>query len=797
MRILSRLPLALLLFCQLTSAATLSLMPMPQKLERLPGSLSLNNGFCVTFQGYQSARLQLTAQRLTQRLQKQTGLAINCRSHKNSPAKLIIHTKNKTKLVPALSVNESYQLSVTSKKASLTADTTYGVIRGVETLLQLVSSEENSYFIPAVNILDYPRFPWRGILIDSARHFISPAAIKRQLNGMAAAKYNVFHWHLTDDQGWRIESKRFPKLHELASDGLYYSQNDIHEIVSHAHNLGIRVIPEIDMPGHAGAIAVAYPEYISAPGPYQMERSWGIHKYTLNPSDEKVYAFIDELISEISTLFPDEYIHIGGDEVEPSQWNANPSIRRFMQNNNLTDHHALQAHFNRRVEKILYKHKRKMVGWDEIFHPELPKSIVIQSWRGPDSLAHSAATGYQGILSTGYYLDQPQPAAYHYRNDPIPEHAAIDDSPSTDETWSSWSFNMPRKKGSPVTGSFTLITNDSKHRGFIDLAKKSRRKCNAIATHNGITSFWLDTWMGKTTFKVVISGNNLKGYAIVGNAQYPITGTQISGSNMPGTTPPHNKWPNKLSNNQASLVLGGEAALWSELVDDAVIDLRLWPRAFVIGERLWSNRNIRDENDMYRRMDAIEEWSVTSVGLQHKAQSNQGMLALTNGHSTQPLQILAEAIEQAQYYHRHHEKYLADNYSQLEPLNRFADTLPSESLQSRQLSNWIQKILLQPKQAKLQLPVKKLLKRWQNNHKPLMKLISKNVSLTNLQQIGGKVQQVSGIGLQCLDLLMTNKKMTQQQIKNSKAALLKAQQIDNEMVVAAAYPIENLLQACQ
>ncbi len=245
--------------------------------------------------------------------------------------------------------------------------------------------------------------------------------IKRQIDGIAAARMNVLHWHLTDDQGWRFASSRYPQLQQNASDGLFYTQEEMRDVVQYAAERGVRVVPELDFPGHASALAVAMPELISAPGPYRMERGWGVFKPLLDPSNEQVYQVIDALIGEVAAIFPDPYVHIGGDEVDPSQWQASSRIQQFMHDRGLADSHALQAYFNQRLEKILEKHQRHMVGWDEIAHPDLPHSILIQSWQGQDALGTVAKNGYRGILSTGFYLDQPQPASYHYRNEIYPQ----------------------------------------------------------------------------------------------------------------------------------------------------------------------------------------------------------------------------------------------------------------------------------------------------------------------------------------------------------------------------------------
>ena len=272
---------------------------------------------------------------------------------------------------------------------------------------------------PQLLFEDQPRFSWRGLMIDVSRHFIPLDVLKRNLDGMAAVKLNVFHWHLSDDQGFRVESQKFPKLQELGSDGLYYTQAEVRDLIAYAHDRGIRVVPEFDMPGHSTAWFVGYPELASAPGPYQIERKWGVFDPAMDPTQERTYKFLDTFIGEMAKLFPDQYFHIGGDEVNGKQWDANPNIQAFMRAHGMKNNQDLQAYFNTRVQKIVSKHGKTMVGWDEILRPDLPKDIVVQSWRGQDSLAAAAKLGYRGLLSFGYYVDLNWPASRHYAVDPI------------------------------------------------------------------------------------------------------------------------------------------------------------------------------------------------------------------------------------------------------------------------------------------------------------------------------------------------------------------------------------------
>ena len=277
----------------------------------------------------------------------------------------------------------------------------------------------------ALKIEDKPRFVWRGLMIDVGRHFMPLDVLKRNLDGMEAVKMNVFHWHLSDNQGFRTESKKLPKLHEMGSDGLYYTQAETRELIEYARDRGIRVVPEFDVPGHATSWFVGYPELASAPGPYAVENRWGILDAEMNPANEETYRFLDKFIGEMAELFPDEYFHIGGDEVKGKQWDANPEIQKFMREHKFTTHRELQEYFNARIEKILIKHHKKMIGWDEVLSPSLPKDIVIQSWRGQKSLAEAAKQGYRGLLSFGYYLDLMHSASQHYGVDPLSDEAGM------------------------------------------------------------------------------------------------------------------------------------------------------------------------------------------------------------------------------------------------------------------------------------------------------------------------------------------------------------------------------------
>ena len=411
-----------LLFFLVTVAAAASdnhLMPQPMSINVQDGRLPLNSSFRVGVVGYDDPQLQSAANRFIDQLSVRTGIPLLKSISRDADATLVLECGHPGERVQSLHADESYYLQATSKQAVIKAATPIGILRGLATFMQLVALEAQGFAVPAVTIHDEPRFPWRGLMIDVSRRWIPAEIVKRNLDAMAAVKLNVFHWHLTDDQGFRIESRKFPKLHQMGSDGNYYSQQEAREIVEYARERGIRVVPEFDMPGHSSSWFVGYPELASAPGPFAMERELGIRDAAMDPTREEVYKFIDEFIEEMAAIFPDEYLHIGGDEVNGKQWAANAQIQAFMRAHDMKNHHDLQVYFNQRLLKILQKHHKKMIGWDEVLHPQLPKDIVVQSWRGQGSLAQAARQGYMGILSTGYYLDLMEHASASYAVDPL------------------------------------------------------------------------------------------------------------------------------------------------------------------------------------------------------------------------------------------------------------------------------------------------------------------------------------------------------------------------------------------
>ena len=411
-------------FGQLQAQNVLGVMPWPASMEKANGQFRIDQSFRLSIEGPASMELNKYAGRFISRLASRTGLFLLSNTPETGGGgNLKVIYEESVEL--AVDVDETYVLDINNEGVTLKSRTQIGAMRGLETLLQLLSVGKDGYYFPAYTITDEPRYAWRGLLMDVCRHWMPIDVVLRNLDAMAAVKMNVLHLHLTEDQGFRIESKVYPKLHELGSDGNYFSQEEISQIVKYAADRGIRVVPEFDIPGHTTSWFVGHPELASAPGPYSIERKFGVHNPTMDPTKEYTYNFLDKFLTEMAALFPDEYMHIGGDENNGKQWDANEDITKFKEANGLANNHELQAYFNGRIATILTNLDKRMVGWDEIANEDLPKSIVIQSWRGKQALIDAAENGYDVLLSNGYYIDLAQPASYHYLNDPISEDAEL------------------------------------------------------------------------------------------------------------------------------------------------------------------------------------------------------------------------------------------------------------------------------------------------------------------------------------------------------------------------------------
>jgi hexosaminidase len=574
---LKALPLAALLTASVQPAfAQPALMPLPASAAWSPGALKLDGAFAIDAGGCRDTNTGAAAERFQHDAAALTGMALAGRP---GPALRILCRPGAA---------ESYRLKVTAEGVSLDADGPLGVLRGLATLRQLIEVNPPGAALPFVAIDDAPRFVWRGVMIDTARHFMTVETVKRQIDAMERVKLNVLHFHLSDDQGFRVESKRYPKL-QATGDGRHYTQAEIRELVTYAAERGVRIVPEFDVPGHTRAMAEAYPQFALAP--LKPANALAAMDRALDPTNEETYRFLDVLFGEMSGLFPDAYFHAGGDEVSDAVWLDHPQVQTFMQAKGLGSKQALEGYFHIRVAAILKKHGKTMIGWEEVAAiGAAPKDVVIQAWQTSNATAEVTAKGHRTIVSAGYYLDLLNPAAFHYAFDPL----------------------------------------DTSTAGLTPAEAEKGRKLSPI-----MAAILTDALVAKP---------------------------------LPPLTP-----------EQEKLVLGGEAPLWAEIVTDEVIDARLWPRAAVLAERFWSPRTVRDTDDLYRRLPAIQD-QLRVQGLRDEANRARMAARLAPGQSEPVMTLLDLVGPTRNMAHDHRILAMLRGQKIVQHLNGLADAAPVDSL---------------------------------------------------------------------------------------------------------------------
>jgi len=380
----------------------LPLIPMPATVERTPGYFALRRGMPLVVR---STRPQaLGAARYFQQLVGD--LHLDLRVDAPEPVAAIVFELDPNLPVRGDNGDEGYELSVSRERVRVVARSARGLFYGGITLWQLISA--NTAQIPAVAISDHPRFAWRGLLLDSARHFQSPEFVKRFIDQMAQHKLNVLHWHLTDDQGWRIQIRKYPLLTEIGAwrtppgggrrYGGYYTQDEIRDIVRYAAERCVTIVPEIETPGHAQAAIASYPQFgVTGKNP-GVSHDWGINTYLYNV-DESTFGFLQDVLDEVMELFPSTYIHVGGDEAAKDQWQASARVQQRMRELGLKDEAALQGWFTARIGKYLAAHGRKLIGWDDILEGGVPADATVMSWRGAQGAIDAAKQGHDVIMA--------------------------------------------------------------------------------------------------------------------------------------------------------------------------------------------------------------------------------------------------------------------------------------------------------------------------------------------------------------------------------------------------------------
>lgn len=535
--------------------------------------------------------------------------------------------------VARLHEDESYRMSITPTLISITASTDIGAVRACATLVQMLRVRAGKYEVPCAVIEDTPRYAWRGLSLDIARHFLSPDHIKRTIEGMTLVKLNVLHLHLSDDQGFRMESQVYPRLHQFGADGQYVTQEQMRDLIRFCDERGIRVVPEFDVPGHSASWLAGHPELgvpLQAEG--AMHRKFGRNAPLMAPSRDTLYTFLEQFFTEMTRLFPDEYFHIGGDEVFGKQWKDSEEIQEWMKREGLKSKDEAQKFFNKKILATLTRLNKKMIGWDEIFQPGLPSNIAIQSWQGNKALLRGAKEGYDVLLSGGYYLDLHFKASVHYGVDPMPDSA-------------------------------------------------------------------------------------------------------------------------KLTASERKRILGGEATIWTEMMTPENVDSRVWPRLAVVAERLWSPVNIRDTNDMYRRLDGISSRLEEDYKLTHRTNYALSLRRLTNGYEIAPLKTLADICEPIKEYKRQSAIY--NDYTVFYPLTHLVDATRADAPEARNVMITVRRFIKDRNRIDYRI-LMSLFAQWAQSPRDMEFLILKSPRLQSLQDLANNVGALGVLGMQAIDALMNS-----------------------------------------
>lgn len=428
--------------CSQNKAQEVMIIPQPQQVEKLDGGFKLKPTTQIIYQ----PMLENESSLLVEYINKQTGMQLKSTNSKLISNSILLEIDNE------IANNEGYILEVEKNQVVIKGKTAAGVFYGIQSLMQLIpSNSKGSTVIQAVKIIDEPRFVYRGMHLDVCRHFFDVAFIKKMLNAMAVHKLNRFHWHLTEDQGWRIEIDQYPELTQIgawrnstlighASDkperfdsiryGGFYTKDQIKEVIEYAAKLHITVIPEIELPGHAQAALATFPNLGCFNEQLEVWNKWGISKEVFCAGKESTFEFLENVLTEVAALFPGEYIHIGGDECLKDNWQNCPHCKARMKIENLADEHELQSYFIQRIEKLLSSKGKRIIGWDEILEGGLAQNATVMSWRGEEG-GIAAAQMHHDVIMT------PNPICYfdHYQGDPKTEPLAFGGNSTVDKVY--------------------------------------------------------------------------------------------------------------------------------------------------------------------------------------------------------------------------------------------------------------------------------------------------------------------------------------------------------------------------
>ncbi|MEN6370496.1 MAG: beta-N-acetylhexosaminidase [Armatimonadota bacterium] len=426
-----------------TNATPLTVIPKPLRIETCEGTFVISPGTSIAVDSsFEEAGW--VGKYLAEVLSAPTGFNIGTIEAAETDY-IILTTSDADAALGA----EGYELTVNRNSVTVRAYGPAGLFYGVQTIRQLLPAavenrkltENIQWTIPCLRIVDKPRYSWRGLMLDVCRHFMPVESVKRFIDLMAMFKLNTFHWHLTEDQGWRIEIKKYPRLTETGAwriedgnrYGGFYTQDEVREVVQYAAERFITVVPEIELPGHAMAALTAYPEYSCTGGPFSVPATWGVFQDVYCAGNDATFSFLEDILGEVLELFPSKFFHIGGDECPKDRWKVCPKCQERIKAEGLADEHELQSYFIRRIEKFLNSRGKRLIGWDEILEGGLAPNATVMSWRGVDGGIAAAKQGHDVVMSptSHCYFDYPYdstPTGKVYSYEPVPEGLTEDEA---------------------------------------------------------------------------------------------------------------------------------------------------------------------------------------------------------------------------------------------------------------------------------------------------------------------------------------------------------------------------------
>jgi hexosaminidase len=659
-------------------SGSIGMMPYPQKLVVKEGQLVFPTTTYISYTGNKSLLIEKAITRFSKKFKQYSlkNIVVDQRSNANIQIEWGKQNNNDVKS------KEGYTLSI-DEHVTIKAITEIGILNALESLAQLLNSYSQGAVLQKMEIQDWPSFPWRGMMVDVARHFIPLDIMKRNVDAMAAVKYNTLHLHLSDDEGFRIESKKYPKLQALGSNGEYYTQAEMLDLIAYCKDRGIVVYPEFDLPGHSQSWFAGYPELAAEKKQYYpglrfkvtgdkpmnlmtiMQLMNSTPTPTIDPSKETTYAFLDGLLKEMKGIFgTGGYVHMGLDENNGVAWQKNPAIVKFMQTKGIKNTHALQTYFANRFSNIIEKNGYQPLAWEEAFDSSVSKNILIQLWRpgfmgSPLSPEEVANQGNKLISSRGFYLDVFMPAYYHYLND-----------------------------------DFT---------------------------------------------KANISPN----------------------------------------------LLGGESAIWAELVDGSNFETRVWPRAAVIAERLWSDKNRIEVSSMYERMFKLNRY-LSWNGLNQITNYDRAISEFLNGYSNPGTEALIKVLAPVKGYKRIMAIMTKPEVLKSSAFGEMADILPIDAEAKWVFRKQVENYLANPSEVNTAL-VTNTLNVWKNCAADVNDLLLNSPKLTSIRKHAENLSNIANLVLTYLP----------QKNETDKTAILKqinmARATTNEVDLAVIEELEALV----